>query len=121
MEVVAKYYIERANSNVGNASFFSSVEGGDFELSVYLTSPGGSSGTGTVTFTATWGDRYGNQQNSSLVLAVGSSGVSSAGLTIPLRMFQGSAIGWSTAVVTLPTGAEYSVYVCLKDLSAPQL
>jgi hypothetical protein len=121
MQSVAKRWIEGANSSLTSTTLFSTTEGGDFELSAYLSSGGGSAGNGTVTLSITWGDKYGNQTDTSIVLAVGHAGITSSAKTLPIHMFQGASITYLTTVVTMPTGAQYALYLTLKDLSAPGL
>lgn len=118
MKIVGKSYLEGATSDAGDG-LLQPVEAGDYEVSAYLSSNGGS-GSGTVTLTVTWSDKYGNQTNSDLVLTIGAIAVS-ASITFPIHSFQGASIAYTTTVVTLPSGAEYSAYVALKDLSAPGL
>lgn len=121
MQIVAKRWLESENVSLGLATLFATTEGGDFEISACLSSGGGSAGTGSVTLTLTWGDKYGNQTDTSVVLAIGHTGVSIASKTLPINLFKGASITFSTTVGTLPTGAQYSLYLSVKDLFAPNL
>lgn len=121
MKVVAKNFQFGLAGNINQPNFFVGVDGGDYLLSIYMTSAGGSSGSGSVTFTASWPDEFGNQSSPSVVLLVGSSGPSCAPAVFPIRATSLSQIQYATVVASLPVGAVYDMSVALIDLAAPSL
>jgi hypothetical protein len=94
---------------------FSSTEGGDYEVSVYVASDGGSSGSGSASVTVSWTDLYGSQSKT-ITLAVGSSGPYADGVTFPVSIVPSSGISSSASTGSLPPGAHFFYTTNVKDL-----
>jgi hypothetical protein len=120
MKIVAKNLQLGLSFNIAEP-LFTPVDGGDYLLAFYITSAGGSSGSGSVAVSGSWVDEFGAQSSPPVTLAVGSSGPSYASAIFPVRSIPLNAIGYATTVATLPVGAVYDMTIELIDLAAPGL
>lgn len=126
MKVVAKKYLLNQTALFSNETIFTSTEGGDYLLSVYVQGDSTSVGSGSFSFDAHWTDELGLETlfaQGNLSWASINKQAYSWAYPTQIRLTPGASVTLSASAGSTapPAGSFFSIYVVLIELSAPGL